>query len=102
MVDKSVEVKTYPSIEHGALLSVTSIVLHRTDSSTAASVLNAYKSGQKTGAHFLIEKDGKIYQTASLERICWHVGILSRAASTRAPAIPRNSRTSMPCCTKRA
>jgi N-acetyl-anhydromuramyl-L-alanine amidase AmpD len=76
MVDKSVEVKTYPSIEHGALLSVTSIVLHRTDSSTAASVLNAYKSGQKTGAHFLIEKDGKIYQTASLERICWHVGIL--------------------------
>ena len=76
MVDKSVEVKTYPSIEHGALLSVTSIVLHRTDSSTAASVLNAYKSGQKTGAHFLIEKDGKIYQTASLEKICWHVGIL--------------------------
>src|SRR5256885_15991297 len=43
---------------------------------SAASVLNAYKSGQKTGAHFLIEKDGKIYQTASLEKICWHVGIL--------------------------
>src|SRR5256885_6354394 len=76
MVDKSVEVKTYPPKEHGALLAVPSIVLHRTDSSTAASVLNAYKSGQKTGAHFLIEKDGKIYQTASLEKICWHVGIL--------------------------
>lgn len=76
MVDKNVEIKTFASIEHGALKGVSSIVLHRTDSATAASVLAAYKAGQKTGAHFLIEKDGKTYQTASLERICWHVGIL--------------------------
>lgn len=76
IADKNIEVKTFPSIEHDALKKVTSIVLHRTDSSTASSSLNAYKAGQKTGAHFLIDKSGKIYQTASLLKTCWHVGIL--------------------------
>src|SRR2546427_7891674 len=77
LVDRNVEVKIFPSIQHGDLLKVNSIVLHRTNSPTAASVLNSYKAGQKTGAHFLVGKDGKIHQTANLKRVCWHVGIRS-------------------------
>ncbi len=76
LIDKNVTVKTYPSIEHGGLKPVSSIVLHRTDSVSASTTLNAYKNRQKTGAHFLIDKDGSIYQTASLNKMCWHVGML--------------------------
>jgi len=76
IIDNQVEVKTYPSIEHGNLININSIVLHRTDSSNATSTLNAYAKGKKAGAHFLIDKSGKIYQTAGMQKICWHVGIM--------------------------
>jgi len=49
------------------------IVLHRTVSSSAESTLNSFKSN-KIGTHFLIGKDGTIYQTASLEKYTPHVG----------------------------
>ncbi|MFC0139402.1 N-acetylmuramoyl-L-alanine amidase [Erwinia mallotivora] len=32
------------------------------------------KSKTANGAHFLIAKDGQIYQTASIYRVTWHVG----------------------------
>jgi len=76
IVDKTVDVKTYASIEHGNINRITSIVLHRTDSSNANSTIQAYANGKKSGAHFLINKAGKIYQTADMRKICWHVGIL--------------------------
>ena len=76
IVDPKIELKIYPSLEHGELKRITSIVLHRTDSSTASSTLGAYAGGKKEGAHFLIDGNGKIYQTTSLNKICWHVGIL--------------------------
>jgi len=74
--DKNVVLQTYPSITHGNISTVTSIVLHRTDSSTAKSTLQAYAKGKKSGAHFLIDKKGKILQTASMRKKCWHIGIL--------------------------
>lgn len=76
IIDKKVELKIFSSIEHRDLDKVTSLVLHRTDSSTAVEVLNAYAKGQKTGAHFLIEKSGHIFQTANMKKSCHHVGIL--------------------------
>lgn len=76
VIDQKVEIKTYSTLEHGDIKKVTSIVLHRTDSSTAVSTLSAYAGGKKSGAHFLIDKDGHIYQTASLKKYCQHVGIL--------------------------
>ncbi len=76
IIDEAVEVKTYASIEHGDLNKPTSIVLHRTDSSAASSTLAAYAKGQETGAHFLVDKSGHIYQTTSMNKICWHIGIL--------------------------
>lgn len=55
------------ALEHGALTSPEAIVMHRTESSTAKSTLDGYNAGgQPAGAHFLIDKDGTIYQTASL------------------------------------
>jgi len=76
IVDKAVDIKIYASIEHGDIDKITSIVLHRTDSSNANSTLQAYADGKKSGAHFLIDKKGNIYQTADMRKICWHVGIL--------------------------
>ncbi len=65
----------YSKIEHDVrtLDSIKAIVVHQTDSSTAESSLNSYKSSS-VGAHFLISKEGQIYQTASLLNVCYHVG----------------------------
>lgn len=76
VIDSNVDINTYSSIEHDDLNIITSIVLHRTASSSADGTLNAYKNGQTTGAHFLIDKSGQIIQTANLNKTCWHVGIL--------------------------
>lgn len=54
---------------------VNGIVLHRTESSTAASTLSTWRSRDAgTGAHFLIDVDGTIHQTVSLRHQAWHVG----------------------------
>jgi N-acetyl-anhydromuramyl-L-alanine amidase AmpD len=65
--------KQRSKIEHGPISAVNAIVLHLTHTASASSVLNAWKT-QKEGAHFLISENGKIYQTASLKKKCWHVG----------------------------
>jgi N-acetyl-anhydromuramyl-L-alanine amidase AmpD len=80
--DKNVELKIYPSVQHGQMNKVAAIVLHRTDSSNANSTLQAYSKGKKSGAHFLIDKSGKIYQTAKMNQKCWHVGILQSRCQT--------------------
>ena len=64
-----------PAIEKAPIGTVTAIVLHRTGSNNAQSVLNSWESKQE-GTHFLISEAGKIYQTASLNNQCWHVGKL--------------------------
>lgn len=81
LTDPSIRDERVTNLEHGALTSPEAIVMHRTESSSAQSTLNGYKSGgHANGAHFLIDKDGTIYQTASLDHQTWHVGkIRSRA-----------------------
>lgn len=70
-----------PSIEHSLIGAINAIVLHRTGTIDANSVLNAWKT-QKEGTHFLISENGTIYQTASVKKECWHVGkIYSRCRS---------------------
>ncbi|MWV68454.1 hypothetical protein DCO58_12575 [Helicobacter saguini] len=49
------------------------IVLHRTDSHNAQSTLNTWDTSP-FGTHFLIDKDGSIYQCASLDKWTQHVG----------------------------
>lgn len=74
--DDRIERKIFKTIERGSLDRVNGIVVHQTDSSSAQSTFNSYGNKSANGAHFLIDKDGKVYQTASLFKITWHVGLI--------------------------
>lgn len=73
LISDRVEPRRFQSIEQGDLRSVRALVIHQTDAPTAQHTFNGYLSNGN-GAHFLIEKDGRIYQTASLKKRCYHVG----------------------------
>lgn len=64
------------AIERAPLSIVRGIIVHQTASPTREATLNSYRGAGANGAHFLIDRDGKIYQTASLFRQTWHVGLL--------------------------
>lgn len=72
-LDNRVIQQQFAGIEHGALTTISALVIHQTDTSTLQQTLNSYAAGGN-GAHFLIDKNGQIYQTANLKRKCWHVG----------------------------
>lgn len=73
-----------PNLEKGDLTIIHGIVVHQTGSSTAQATLNGYKTLKPNGAHFLIDKDGTIYQTASLYKTTLHVGFIkSRCIAER-------------------
>ncbi len=78
LVDKKINLRRFQSIEHGLINSVKAIVVHQTDSSTVQQAFNSYQSGGN-GAHFLIGKNGIIYQTASVNKRCYHVGRLIKS-----------------------
>ncbi|CAM3690707.1 peptidoglycan recognition protein family protein [Rheinheimera salexigens] len=78
LIDSKVQLKRFESIEHGNLSSVKAIVVHQTDAPTAQHTFNSYNGGGN-GAHFLIGKDGTIYQTASTAKRCYHVGRLIKS-----------------------
>ena len=61
-------------IERGGMHSVKGIVVHQTDASTAQATFNGYRNPGANGAHFLIDKDGATYQTASLLKRTAHIG----------------------------
>jgi len=65
-----------PTIERAAMTAVSGIIVHQTGGATAQSSLSSYLQASANGAHFLIDRDGTIYQTASLHRQTWHVGKL--------------------------
>jgi N-acetyl-anhydromuramyl-L-alanine amidase AmpD len=69
ITDKKIAKEQRSAIERSAMGKVSAIVLHRTASTNAASVLSAWKT-KKEGTHFLISQDGKIYQTTSLKKQC--------------------------------
>src|SRR5579863_3695506 len=79
-----VELKIFSTIERGPMDKVNGIVVHQTGGSSAESAFSSYRHKGANGAHFLIDKDGTIYQTASLYRVANHVGKLqSRCISTK-------------------
>lgn len=82
LIDPKVTLKISSTIERGPLLTVNAIVVHQTGAATATSSLESYK-GDANGAHFLIDKDGTIYQTARVNQMTYHVGrIKSRCLET--------------------
>ena len=72
----SITDKISGNLGKGDLDQINGIIVHQTGASTATSTLNYYTSASANGAHFLIAKDGKIYQTASVYQKTWHVGKL--------------------------
>ncbi|WKB52599.1 peptidoglycan recognition protein family protein [Eleftheria terrae] len=73
--DARIRLAIRPQIERGPLHRVRGLIVHQTGGATAASTLDAYRHAGN-GAHFLIDKDGTVYQTASVRRRCAHVGRL--------------------------
>ena len=65
-----------PTIERKPMATVHGIVVHQTGAATAKSSLDSYNNPTANGAHFLIDKDGTVYQTASVFRQTWHAGKL--------------------------
>ncbi len=78
LIDGRIRQKQFVVIEHGNLDAVHAIVVHQTDGGSAQNAFDSYKQGGN-GAHFLIDKDGTIFQTASLRKRCYHVGRLIRS-----------------------
>lgn len=74
--DPKVRAARQSTIERGDMAKVNGIIVHQTGGSTAASSLSSYKNVGASGAHFLIERDGTVYQTASVNKKTWHVGKL--------------------------
>lgn len=73
-----------PAIERGLRSVIQGIIVHQTFSDSVKATLNGYKVRDAKGAHFLIDRDGTTYQTASISRVTEHVGKLkSRCYETR-------------------
>ena len=68
--DSRVKVDLCPLLDHGPITTIHAIIMHQTGGSTAAGTLSKYKDpkAEHTGAHFLLDKDGTMYQTLALNR----------------------------------
>jgi len=69
-----------PRLNHGSMPTVKGIVVHQTGADNANSTISQYKNTahnpKALGAHFLIDEDGKIIQTANVDQMAAHVGTL--------------------------
>jgi len=64
------------NLERKPMPKVNGVIVHQTGGSKASSTFNSYAQTGAKGAHFLIDKDGCIYQTAALNMTTVHVGPL--------------------------
>ncbi|GKS82777.1 N-acetylmuramoyl-L-alanine amidase [Acidovorax sp. SUPP1855] len=74
--NSKIKARRFSSIERSEMNKVSGIIVHQTGSPTENSTFNSYRSANANGAHFLIGKEGSIYQTASILRRTNHVGPL--------------------------
>ncbi len=81
LTDPNITRTSIPALERNPLPDVNGIVMHRTTGSTAQGTINHWRDQDRpNGTHFLIDRDGTIHQTASLNSNTAHVGnIRSRA-----------------------
>lgn len=81
------------AISHAGISRINGIVLHRTASSTAAGTLSTWRTRESgTGAHFLIDRDGTIHQTVSVNRQAWHVGAIRSRGEVEGTLTPEDAR----------
>ena len=64
--------KSISALEKGLIDGPKAVVLHRTDSTKVDSPLKSFEGG--VGTHFIVDKDGTVYQCASLLKRTAHVG----------------------------
>jgi len=76
VVDARIRLAIAPNIERSRMTHVAGIIVHQTGGADASSTFNSYRSASATGAHFLIDRDGTIHQTASVFKTTHHVGRL--------------------------
>jgi N-acetyl-anhydromuramyl-L-alanine amidase AmpD len=76
VIDDKIKVVRRPNLRHGKMSSIHGIIVHQTGAATGQSTLDSYLHRGAAGAHFLIDKDGTIYQTGSVFWRQWHVGKL--------------------------
>ncbi|MQP64627.1 N-acetylmuramoyl-L-alanine amidase [Niveispirillum sp. SYP-B3756] len=88
-VDPKVTKQPYFNLRQGEMTAINGIVVHQTASPTLQSTLNSYQSANPNGAHFLIDKDGTLYQTASIRWLLWHVGKLRSRCLVRKVCTPK-------------
>lgn len=69
-----ITIKRFSKIERDPMDKVNGIIVHQTGTPAETHVFNSYSHAGSNGAHFLIDKEGVIYQTASLSKTTWHVG----------------------------
>jgi len=72
VTDSRVTKNRIKKLEKEPMSRVNSIILHRTVSSSANSTLSSFSS-RGIGTHFLVGKDGKIFNTASLNNATHHI-----------------------------
>lgn len=65
--------KRIPGLELATMDKVNAIILHRTATQNLKGTLRGFAE-RKIGTHFLVDYDGKIYQTAGIDKITAHVG----------------------------
>ncbi|AKJ28373.1 N-acetylmuramoyl-L-alanine amidase [Caldimonas brevitalea] len=91
IIDPRVKLAIGPHLEQGPMDTVRGIIVHQTDSWTAESTLNTYRTST-VGAHLLIDKDGAVYQTASLFKRTLHVGRLKSRCLIEQTCAPAETR----------
>ncbi len=89
VIDTRVKLKVSQTLHKSDMKAVHGIVVHQTDSASAESTLNGYARGAAHGAHFLIAKDGTVYQTASLFKVTHHVGWIKSRCIAEQRCSPR-------------
>lgn len=72
--DARITVRKFPHLKVGLMTVIKGIIVHQTAAPTAAATLSQYKNAGANGAHFLIDKDGGLSQTASILWKVQHVG----------------------------
>ena len=79
-----ITIKRFSKIERDPMDKVNGIIVHQTGTPAETHVFNSYSHAGSNGAHFLIDKEGVIYQTASLFKTTWHLGKMkSRGVITK-------------------
>jgi len=78
IANSRIKLKRFMTLERdefdGRLQGVHAIIVHQTD--TLIAPFGSYSQKNANGSHFVIDKDGTIYQTASLYHQVDHVGLI--------------------------